>query len=97
MKKFYLLLCLSFCFVCSSFAQTLIDPNTGGGFDVGNTFLANGWTVVNSSANQWVVGPATYLVHQTALTFQVTEMSGIIHTIIYSPHLAFLPEDYYSQ
>ena len=59
MKKFYLLLC-SVCFLGSSSAQTLIDPNTGGGFDAGNTFAANGWTVVNSTANKWVVGPATY-------------------------------------
>lgn len=60
MKKFYLLLLSSLCFLCGSFAQILIDPLTGGGFDVGNTFAANGWTVVNSSANQWVVESTTF-------------------------------------
>ena len=60
MKKFYLLLISSFCFLYSSFAQTLIDPVTGGGFDQGNTFALNGWTVVNSSANKWVVGSTTF-------------------------------------
>jgi len=53
MKKFYLLLFSSFSFLCGSFAQTLIDPVTGGGFDAGNTFALNGWTVVNSSVNKW--------------------------------------------
>jgi hypothetical protein len=60
MKKFYLLILVGLCFASGSSAQTLIDPNTGGGFDVGNTFAANGWTVVNSSKNKWVVGTTTY-------------------------------------
>ncbi|MGH2566395.1 MAG: hypothetical protein ACRDE5_17890, partial [Ginsengibacter sp.] len=58
MKKFYLLLIGCSFFLGNSFAQTAINPITGGGFDAGNTFSANGWTVVNSSANQWVVGTA---------------------------------------
>ncbi len=60
MKKFYFLLVSSLCFLCSSFAQTIINPVTGGGFDAGNTFAANGWVVVNSSVNKWVVGATTY-------------------------------------
>ena len=58
MKKFYFLLLSCLCFLYGSFAQTLIDPVTGGGFDAGNTFPLNGWIVVNSSANKWVVGPS---------------------------------------
>ena len=59
MKKFYLL------FLCCSLirgisAQTIIDPVGSGGFDQGNTFAANGWSVVNSSANKWVVGSTTF-------------------------------------
>ncbi len=38
---------------------TLIDPAGDGGFELGTTFAANGWTVVNSSTNNWVVGTAT--------------------------------------
>lgn len=35
-------------------AQTvLIDPNAGGGFELGSSFGANGWTLVNSSLNTW--------------------------------------------
>ena len=60
MKKFYSTLLCSLCFFCGSFAQTLIDPIQGGGFDLGNTFALNGWTVVNSTANKWVVGSTTF-------------------------------------
>ena len=60
MKKFYFLLLSCLYFFQGSFAQTLIDPVTGGGFDAGNTFPLNGWTVVNSSANKWVVGSTTF-------------------------------------
>lgn len=46
------------CTVAPAFAQTLIvNPHTDGGFELGNTFQANGWTVVNtsssSSGNNW--------------------------------------------
>lgn len=40
----------------SASAQTLIvNPHTDGGFEMGNTFAANGWTVVNntSGGNNW--------------------------------------------
>ncbi|HVX00536.1 MAG TPA: hypothetical protein VHA52_08905, partial [Candidatus Babeliaceae bacterium] len=57
MKKLYSLL-LCFGLLQYSIAQTLINPVTGGGFDAGNTFAANGWSVVNSSGNEWVVGTA---------------------------------------
>ena len=60
MKKFYLLILCSLFFFFGSFAQKLIDPIQGGGFDLGNTFALNGWSVVNSSANKWVVGPTTF-------------------------------------
>src|SRR5687767_14062793 len=36
---------------------TLIDPTGAGGFELGSTFVANGWTVSNSSSsNDWVIG-----------------------------------------
>lgn len=42
-----------------TFGQTqLINPNLEGGFEVGPTFAANGWTVSNSANNPWVVGTA---------------------------------------
>jgi hypothetical protein len=39
---------------------TLINPTTDGGFNSGNTFAANGWTVANEGvgAVKWVVGTA---------------------------------------
>ena len=58
MKKFYVIIWCSFFFSSVSLAQTT-NPVQGGDFDSGNTFTANGWTVVNSSANKWVVGSAT--------------------------------------
>lgn len=59
MKKLYLLLFFSLLLIGGGFAQTAISPVAGGNFDMGNTFAANGWTVVNSSANKWVVGTET--------------------------------------
>jgi hypothetical protein len=41
---------------------TLINPATGGGFESGATFAANGWTEVQvggGAANKWFVGTAT--------------------------------------
>src|SRR6185437_13821665 len=59
MKKLYLLLFSIFFFFFGSWAQTYTIPIQGPGFDNGSTFAANGWTVVNSSANKWVVGTHT--------------------------------------
>jgi len=35
---------------------TIINPATGGGFESGTTFPANGWTVVNDVGVKWYVG-----------------------------------------
>lgn len=46
--------------VCSALfvhAQTLlIDPTQGGGFELGSTPVANGWTEVNPSTDGWAIG-----------------------------------------
>ena len=43
----------------SVFAQTtLISPTGDGGFANGGTFAANGWTAVNATTDNWVVGIA---------------------------------------
>ena len=48
-----LLLPLMFC-LSTAFAQTIIiNPATDGGFELGNTFAANGWTIVNNANNQF--------------------------------------------
>ncbi|HEY5122280.1 MAG TPA: hypothetical protein VIK14_00945, partial [Ignavibacteria bacterium] len=39
----------------SPMLTTLIDPIGNGGFELGGTFAANGWTVVNSTTNTWQV------------------------------------------
>lgn len=62
-KLFYsMFLFLSFfCFSDSLFSQTtLINPTTDGGFNLGNTFAANGWTVANEGVGpvKWAVGTA---------------------------------------
>jgi hypothetical protein len=38
------------------YATILINPTGAGGFELGSTFPANGWTVVNDVTNQWYVG-----------------------------------------
>jgi hypothetical protein len=59
MKNLYLFL-LFLCISSGIFASTLrIDPDAGGGFEnATTTFPANGWTVVNGSANKWYIGTA---------------------------------------
>ncbi|UOK42308.1 MULTISPECIES: T9SS type A sorting domain-containing protein [Flavobacterium] len=51
-----------FCFSNNSFAQqtTIINPAAEGGFNSGNTFAANGWTVANEGTGpiKWAVGTA---------------------------------------
>ena len=52
---------LANCLLQSASAQTtLIDPAGAGGFELGNTFAANGWTVNNTTPvapiNKWFVG-----------------------------------------
>ncbi|MFN8153073.1 MAG: hypothetical protein U0Y08_02145 [Bacteroidia bacterium] len=45
--------------ICSQAQTILISPAGDGGFETGNTFAANGWTVVNSlplQTNQWFLG-----------------------------------------
>ena len=44
----------------SNAQTTLINPLGDGGFNNGNTFAANGWTVANQGVNpsKWVVGTA---------------------------------------
>jgi hypothetical protein len=57
-NKWFVMLVI--CFLSTiTFGQTqLINPNLEGGFEVGPTFAANGWTVSNSANNPWVVGTA---------------------------------------
>jgi hypothetical protein len=40
-----------------SLAQLLVNPAAEGGFELGATMAANGWTVVNGGTNNWCVGP----------------------------------------
>ncbi|TAE75684.1 MAG: DUF1573 domain-containing protein [Bacteroidetes bacterium] len=56
--KVWLLVCaMMFIVLDSTKAQTLINPATDGGFEVGPTFTDNGWTVVNGAAvNTWNLG-----------------------------------------
>lgn len=47
-------------FTSNGNAQTvLIDPAGAGGFELGTTFAANGWTDANSANNPWIVAPLT--------------------------------------
>lgn len=58
---FFLMILLSTTFALS--AQTVHIPTAQGGFENAGGFTGNGWTVVNSTLNTWVVGstagPAT--------------------------------------
>ena len=63
LKGFWSLL-LGFAFLLSGLASTqaqptlLVDPAGAGGFELGTSFTANGWTVANSANNPWIMGTA---------------------------------------
>lgn len=57
MKKFTLWLVMLFVFSLSQAQTVLINPNQEGGFELGNSFAANGWSVSNMPANPWIVAP----------------------------------------
>ena len=87
MKKIYFLLLTAMMFVGSSFAQTtLIDPTTDGGFEIGATPAASGWTAVNGAPDSWIVGTgaavsagtnAAYIANGTTWTY--SQISTIQH------------------
>lgn len=60
MRRFYLsflIIIISGVFSASLFSQTtLIDPAGAGGFELGATPAANGWTALASGVDQWIVG-----------------------------------------
>ena len=63
LKGFWSLL-LGFAFLLTGLASTqaqptlLVDPAGAGGFELGTSFTANGWTVANSANNPWIMGTA---------------------------------------
>ncbi|MES2703711.1 MAG: Ig-like domain-containing protein [Bacteroidota bacterium] len=59
MKRICIMLVLC-CLAIAGHAQTtLIQAGEEGGFELGTTFPANGWTAVNDSSNMWVVNDLT--------------------------------------
>ena len=55
---------LGFAFLLTGLASTqaqptlLVDPTGAGGFELGTSFTANGWTVANGANNPWIMGTA---------------------------------------
>ena len=67
---------------------TLIDPNAGGGFELGSTIAANGWSTVNASADGWAVGAAPvsasgsncgYVSSDAGATWTYSQLSTFTH------------------
>ena len=57
LRRFLLIALLSSLCLENFYGQTtLISPTGAGGFALGTTFAANGWSVSNSANNPWVVG-----------------------------------------
>ncbi|HEX6335166.1 MAG TPA: hypothetical protein VFZ78_13125, partial [Flavisolibacter sp.] len=80
MRKLYLsFLPLIFVFTVSA-QTTIIDPAGAGGFEAGNTFAANGWTVVNGATNQWFVGPLVVPSAGTNSAYISQDPAGAVYT-----------------
>ncbi|MES2811278.1 MAG: T9SS type A sorting domain-containing protein [Bacteroidota bacterium] len=74
-----------FCFTDSLFSQTtLINPATDGGFNSGNTFAANGWTVANEGTGmiKWAVGTAVNSGAITGNSAYVTVDDGLNNSYV---------------
>lgn len=78
--KLFKLLVVLFWYIIFPFklqSQTfLIDPSGDGGFENGTTFPANGWTLVNSTTNNWTLGTATQPAGGGARTAYISNNSG---------------------
>jgi len=65
-------------------AQTvLIDPVAEGGFETGNTFASNGWSVANSANNPWVVGTAVSTAPFSGNSAYISNNAGVANA--YTP------------
>lgn len=72
-----------------SFSQTvLINPNSDGGFENGNTLASNGWSAVNASTDSWNVGNVpvsgsgancAYVSSTGGTTWQYSQTGSVIH------------------
>jgi hypothetical protein len=68
---------------------TLISPTGDGGFELGSTVGANGWTVANASPDSWVVGNlattvsagsrGAYVSADAGATWGYSQLSTILH------------------
>jgi hypothetical protein len=65
-------------------AQTvLVDPAQGGGFELGATFAANGWTLLNGTqTNKWFVGNAPVAASGTNCAYVSDNVTGSTHTYV---------------
>ncbi len=58
MKRLLVGLIVQAMMIGQGISQVIIDPSAGGGFEAGNSFALNGWTVVNDVTNKWEIGTA---------------------------------------
>jgi hypothetical protein len=59
---------------------TLIDPAQEGGFNVGNTFASNGWSVSNGPNNPWVVSNGVTTAPIAGNAAYISDTGGSTHT-----------------
>ena len=86
MKKNYLyfksLVASILLFAGTNLQAQIINPATDGGFELGTTFAANGWTVVNtanSPYNAWWVGTAPTGIGSGNIAYISDDISGATH------------------
>lgn len=67
-------------FAWPSRATTILDSNGAGGFELGGTFAANGWTEVNGTeTNKWFCGSVPAGTTGTACGYISNDVAGAIH------------------
>jgi hypothetical protein len=65
---------------CGLQAQTtIIDPAQEGGFNLGNTFASNGWSVSNGPNNPWVIGNAVTTAPIAGNSAYISNTGGATH------------------
>ena len=74
------LIALNFLKINALQATVIINPTGNGGFESGNTFLLNNWTVVNDANNKWYVGSFAKCNGTNAVYIDVNATAGLANT-----------------
>ena len=82
-RGFFLLTILSFLSIVGFGQTVLVNPAQEGGFELGATFAANGWTLLNGTqTNKWFVGSVPVAASGTSCAYVSDDATGNTYTYV---------------